>query len=436
MKKIVILGGGESGVGAAILAKVKGHPVFLSDSGTLKAAYREKLEKNNIPFEENNHDQARIFAADLIVKSPGIPDNTPLIKALTEAGIPVISEIEFAGKHTNSVILGITGSNGKTTTANLTYHLLKTGGFDVGLGGNIGHSFAEMVAVAPHEYYVLELSSFQLDGIEYFQPDVSVLLNITPDHLDRYDYKMENYIASKFRIMKNQEEEDVFIFNTEDKNIVDFLKNRELLPNSITVKMQTVDASKVSIDGEADFDLSNTTLKGIHNRFNAECAIHAALSQGVSGADIQRGLENFKNSPHRLEVIATIDGVTYINDSKATNVDSVYYALQAVEGPIVLIIGGVDKGNDYGAILPLIKEKVKGIVCLGIDNEKIKATFSTIIEKIVEADSMEMAINKSRNMAKSGDQILLSPACASFDLFKNYVDRGEQFTAITKGYES
>ncbi len=436
MKKIVILGGGESGVGAAILANVKGHPVFLSDSGTLKAVYREKLETNNIPYEENNHDRARIFEADLIVKSPGIPDNAPLIKALTEAGIPVISEIEFAGKHTNSVIIGITGSNGKTTTANLTYHLLKTAGFDVGLGGNIGHSFAEMVAVAPHEYYVLELSSFQLDGIEYFQPDVSVLLNITPDHLDRYDYKMENYIASKFRIIKNQEEEDVFIFNTEDKNIVDFLKNKELLPNGITVKMQTEDPSKISMDGEVEFDLTNTTLKGIHNRFNAECAIHAALSQGVSAADIQRGLEGFKNSPHRLEVIATIDGVTYINDSKATNVDSVYYALQAVEGPIVLIIGGVDKGNDYGAILPLIKEKVKGIVCLGIDNEKIKATFSTIVDEIVEADSMEMAIKKSCKMAKSGDQVLLSPACASFDLFKNYVDRGEQFTEIIKEFKS
>ena len=299
MKKIVILGGGESGVGAAILAKVKGHPVFLSDSGTLKAVYREKLETNNIPYEENNHDRARIFEADLIVKSPGIPDSAPLIKALTEAEIPVISEIEFAGKHTNSVIIGITGSNGKTTTANLIYHLLKTGGLDVGLGGNIGRSFAEMVAVAPHEYYVLELSSFQLDGIEYFQPDVAVLLNITPDHLDRYDYKMENYIASKFRIIKNQEEEDIFIFNTEDRNIVDFLKNTALLPNGITVKMQTEDATKISIDGEVDFDLTNTTLKGIHNRFNAECAIHAALSQGVSAENIQRGLMSFKNSPHR-----------------------------------------------------------------------------------------------------------------------------------------
>lgn len=434
MKKIVILGGGESGVGAAILAKVKGHPVFLSDSGTLKEVYREKLETNNIPYEENNHDQERIFSADLIVKSPGVPDKTPLIKALTESGIPIISEIEFAGKHTNSVIIGITGSNGKTTTANLTYHLLKTAGFDVGLGGNIGYSFAEMVAVTPHEYYVLELSSFQLDGIEYFQPDISILLNITPDHLDRYDYKMENYIASKFRIIKNQEEEDVFIYNEEDQNVISFLKEKELLPVPIKVKMITSDVTKISIDGGNDFDLSNTTLKGLHNRFNAECAIHAALSQGVSGEDIQRGLESFKNSPHRLEEVATIDGITYVNDSKATNVDSVYYALLAIEGPIVLIIGGVDKGNDYGAILSLVKEKVKGIVCLGIDNEKIKATFSTIVEKIVEADSMEKAIEASRKIAQSGDQVLLSPACASFDLFKNYVDRGEQFTEIVKSY--
>jgi len=433
MKKIVILGGGESGVGAAILAKTKGHPAFLSDSGTLKAAYREKLERNNIPYEENNHDQQRIFSADLIVKSPGIPDNVPLIKALMEAGIPIISEIEFAGKHTNAVIIGITGSNGKTTTANLTYHLLKTGGLDVGLGGNIGRSFAEMVAVAPHEYYVLELSSFQLDGIEYFQPDVSILLNITPDHLDRYDYKMENYIASKFRIIKNQQAEDIFIYNEEDKNITHFLKGKELLPVLIKVTMNSADDTKINTGEEHHFDLKKTSLKGLHNRFNAECAIHAALSQGVNKEDIQRGLETFKNSPHRLEVIATIDGITYINDSKATNVDSVYYALLATEGPIVLIIGGVDKGNDYGAIISLVKEKVKGIVCLGIDNEKIKVTFSMMVEKVVEADSMEMAIMESRKMAQSGDQILLSPACASFDLFKNYVDRGEQFTEIVRG---
>jgi len=432
----VILGGGESGVGAAILAKVKGHPVFLSDNGTLKEVYREKLETNNIPYEENNHDQETIFSADLIVKSPGIPDNTPLIKALTEAGIPVISEIEFAGKHTNAVIIGITGSNGKTTTANLAYHLLKTGGLDVGLGGNIGHSFAEMVAVAPHEYYVLELSSFQLDGIEYFQPDVSILLNITADHLDRYDYKMENYIASKFRIIKNQEEEDIFIYNEEDENISTFLEEKELLPILKMVKMSAVDASIVSIEGTGNFDLSKTILKGLHNRFNAECAIQAALSQDVSVEDIQRGLESFKNSPHRLEVVAIIDEVTYINDSKATNVDSVYYALLTVEGPIVLILGGIDKGNDYGAILPLVKEKVKGIVCLGIDNEKIKATFSSMVEEITEADSMEIAIEESRKMAEPGDQILLSPACSSFDLFKNYVDRGEQFTAIVKDYRS
>ncbi len=432
MKKIVILGGGESGVGAAILAKTKGHPVFLSDNGTLKAAYRKKLATNNIPYEENNHDQKRIFSADLIVKSPGIPDNAPLIKALTESGIPVISEIEFAGKHTNAVIIGITGSNGKTTTASLTYHLLKTAGLDVGLGGNIGRSFAEMVAVDPHEYYVLELSSFQLDGIEYFQPDVAVLLNITPDHLDRYDYKMENYIASKFRIIRNQEAEDIFIYNEEDKNIADFLKEKELLPDLIKVKMTSTDDTKITIDGSYHFDLSETSLKGLHSRFNAECAIHAALSQGVSGQDIQRGLETFKNEPHRLEVVASVDGVTYINDSKATNVDSVYYALLAVEAPIVLIIGGVDKGNDYGAIIPLVKEKVKGIVCLGVDNEKLKATFSTVVNKIAEADSMKAAIEKSRSMAQSGDQILLSPACASFDLFKNYVDRGEQFTEIVR----
>ena len=432
MKKIVILGRGESGVGAAILAKVKGHPVFLSDSGKLKATYREKLELNNIPYEENNHDRAKIFAADLIVKSPGIPDSAPLIKALTEDGIPVISEIEFAGKHTNSVIIGITGSNGKTTTANLTYHLLKAGGLDVGLGGNIGRSFAKMVVAEPHDIYVLELSSFQLDGIEYFQPDISILLNITPDHLDRYDYKMENYIDSKFRIIKNQEAEDVFIYNIEDQNIADFIDEKEILPKRIGVRISSSNASNISVHEVADFDLTNTTLKGLHNRFNAECAIHAAISQGVSAEDIQEGLNSFKNSPHRLEVVATIDGITYINDSKATNVDSVYYALLAVRNPIILIIGGVDKGNDYGQIIELVKEKVKGIVCLGIDNEKIKLTFSGVVEEITEADSMKKAIKKSRKMAKVGDQVLLSPACASFDLFKNYEDRGEQFTKLVR----
>lgn len=432
MKKIVILGGGESGAGAAILAKEKGHPVFLSDSGTLKATYRRKLELKNIPFEENNHNKEKIFAADLIVKSPGIPDRAPLVKALTEAGIPIISEIEFAGKHTNSVIIGITGSNGKTTTANLTYHLLKTGGLDVGLGGNIGRSFAEMVAVDPHEIYVLELSSFQLDGIEYFQPDISILLNITPDHLDRYDYKMENYIDSKFRLIKNQEEEDVFIYNVEDENIVDFINEKEIIPKRIGVRISASDSTKISVNEGVDFDLSNTTLKGLHNRFNAECAIHAAISQGVNTEDVQEGLNSFKNSPHRLEVVATIDGITYINDSKATNVDSVYYALLTVQNPIILIVGGVDKGNDYGQIIELVKEKVKGIVCLGIDNEKIKATFSEIVEEITEANSMEMAIMKSRKMAMTGDQVLLSPACASFDLFKNYEDRGEQFTKLVR----
>jgi len=276
------------------------------------------------------------------------------------------------------------------------------------------------------------LSSFQLDGIEYFQPDISILLNITPDHLDRYDYKMENYIDSKFRLIKNQEEEDVFIYNVEDENIVDFINEKEIIPKRIGVRISASDSTKISVNEGVDFDLSNTTLKGLHNRFNAECAIHAAISQGVNTEDVQEGLNSFKNSPHRLEVVATIDGITYINDSKATNVDSVYYALLTVQNPIILIVGGVDKGNDYGQIIELVKEKVKGIVCLGIDNEKIKATFSEIVEEITEANSMEMAIMKSRKMAMTGDQVLLSPACASFDLFKNYEDRGEQFTKLVR----
>jgi len=435
MKKIVVLGGGESGVGAALLAQEKGHPVFVSDAGTLKLKYREVLEKNNIPYEENAHTKKKIFEADLIVKSPGIPDQTDLIQELQKEKIPVISEIEYAGKHTNAIIIGITGSNGKTTTTNLTYHLLKAGGMDVGMGGNIGRSFAEMIATEPHEIYVLELSSFQLDGIDYFQPDVAILLNITPDHLDRYDYKMEQYVAAKFRIIKNQEAEDVFIYNGDDERINVWLTKSTLAPRGIVVNNDTSKKGTKLIVNELEFDLKKSGLKGPHNRFNASCAIHAALLQNVSQTDIQQGLDTFINAPHRLQEVAIIDEVTYINDSKATNTDAVYHALLSMEQPTVLIIGGVDKGNDYSVLLPLAKEKVTALICLGNNNEKIKAAFKEVVNHIEETTSMKEAIDKAQAFAKNGETILLSPACASFDLFKNYIDRGEQFIEAVHNLE-
>lgn len=427
MKKIVVLGGGESGVGAALLAQKKGHPVLVSDAGTLQQKYRDLLEKNNIPYEENIHTVEKVFEADLIIKSPGIPDQAELIQELLKKDIPVISEIEYAGKHTNSIIIGITGSNGKTTTTKLTHHLLKAGGLDAGIGGNIGRSFAEMIATEPHEIYVLELSSFQLDGIAYFQPDIAILLNITPDHLDRYDYKMEKYIASKFKIIQNQESEDIFIYNGDDERISTWLTSNTLSPRAIVVKERKGESGTKLTVNELTFDLEKSGLKGPHNHFNASCAIHAALLQNVSQADIQHGLDTFTNSPHRLQEVAVIEGISYINDSKATNTDAVYHALLAMEEPTVLIIGGVDKGNDYSVLLPLIKEKITALICLGKDNEKIKKAFGNAVDHIAETTSMKAAVHKAQAFAKKGETVLLSPACASFDLFKNYIDRGEQF---------
>jgi UDP-N-acetylmuramoylalanine--D-glutamate ligase len=431
MKKIVILGAGESGVGAALLAKQKGFDVFVSDKSDIKENFKKELIEAQIPYESGQHTEGVILSAHEIIKSPGIPDKAPLIQAAKAKGISIIGEIEFAYRYIDkSKIIAITGSNGKTTTTSLTYHLLKTAGLDVAVGGNIGKSFARLLAEEETHYiYVLELSSFQLDDIKTFQPYIAMLLNITPDHLDRYDYKMQNYVASKFRITKNQTEDDIFIFNKDDKEIKAFMDKNAIQANEWDISTH--------FEGDilrGRFDMTKTPLKGPHNYFNASCAIAAAIVCGVGDTKIQQGLETFKNAPHRLEFVATIEGIEFINDSKATNVDSVYWALRAMSKPTVLILGGQDKGNDYTQILALVKEKVIGVVAMGIDNQKIMDFFKTNID----TKSIKEALDKSIEIAKKylqdnkgenteGVTILLSPACASFDLFKNYEDRGEQF---------
>lgn len=429
--KVVVLGAGESGVGAALLAKQNNQEVFVSDRGAIKEKYKQELIENDIPFEENNHSEKKIFEASEIIKSPGIPDKVDLIQRLIKAGIPVISEIEYAYKHTNATLVAITGSNGKTTTTNLTYHLLKTANFDVAVGGNVGYSFARLLTENLHRIYVLELSSFQLDGIVNFRPNIAILLNITPDHLDRYEYKMENYVASKFRIMSNQQEQDHFIFNKEDKNILSYLKNEKPKANLLEVNGVKVNKDQLIVNDLA-FDLSACSLKGKHNMFNATCAIKAALQLGAKPEDIQKGLNSFQNAPHRLESVCITNGVEYINDSKATNVDAVYFALDAMTKPIVWVVGGIDKGNDYSLIMELVKSKVKAIVCLGADNSKIFEAFSTHVKVIKETRVAEDAVEVATNYAEHGDVVLLSPACSSFDLFKNYEERGDLFRAAAK----
>lgn len=433
---IVILGAGESGTGAAILAQKLGYDVFVSDFGPIKAEYRQELKEKNIPFEENRHTRDRIFAADEIIKSPGIPDTAALIQDLNRAEVPVISEIEFASRHTTATVIGITGSNGKTTTTNLTYHLLHTAGFSVAMGGNVGYSFARLVAENSADLFVLELSSFQLDGIVEFQPHIATLLNITPDHLDRYDYQMANYIRSKFRIIDNQTKDDLFIYNGGDKNILDFLKDKTLSQKEQAVVGDNYSAPWLTVDQEHRFDMSRCSLMGPHNRFNACCAILAALSLGADPVAIQKGLDTVVNTPHRLELVATIDGVEYINDSKATNVDAVYYALKSMEKPVVWIAGGTDKGNDYSILEDLVKEKVSYLICLGLDNRKLIETYSDFGFPIVEVRTAEAAVDKARTVAKAGDVALLSPACASFDLFDNYAARGDLFKAAVKKLEA
>lgn len=426
-KYVAILGSGESGVGAALLAKSKGHKVFVSDKSIISEKYKKELIENAIPYEEGDHNFDRILQADEIIKSPGIPDKVLIVKAALERGIPVISEIEFAARYAKDVIIiGITGSNGKTTTTKLTYHLLQTAGLEVAMGGNVGYSFARLLTETPKKYYVLEISSFQLDNIVDFRPNISMILNITPDHLDRYDYKLENYTSSKFRIIENQRAEDIFLYNVDNENISNRLKDIKLTPKGVAISEDMIKDELLQVE-KSTYDMSRTPLKGKHNFMNTLFAIYTAKTLGVTDEAIQRGLETFINAPHRMELVATIDGVDYINDSKATNVDSVFYALQAMTKPIVWIVGGQDKGNDYEPLLPFVKEKVKAIVAMGVDNSKIIDVFVEMIDDIIETGSAKEAVETAKELAESGDVVLLSPACASFDLFKNYEDRGNQF---------
>ena len=442
MKRLVILGGGESGVGTAILGKQKGWEVFLSDKGSLKPHYRETLNKEGIQWEEGTHTEEKILSADVIMKSPGIPDKAPIIKKAHEKGIAVISEIEFASQYTDSLIVGITGSNGKTTTTLLTHHIFKEAGLQVGLGGNIGYSFAELVATENPPYYVLEISSFQLDGIEHFAPHIAVLLNITPDHLDRYDYKFENYINSKFRIAMNQTENDYLIYDADDEVITQWLSTHtiksKLIPFSIEKELPQgafLKDNKIYIMLEnqtTEIDVEEISLRGKHNIKNTMAASVAARLVNIRNNSLRESLKGFKGAPHRLEEVKVVEGVTYVNDSKATNVNSVFYALDTIKTPIVWIVGGQDKGNDYNSLLPYVHEKVRAIVCLGVDNTPIIQSFYNTIGTLVETRSMDEAVKLAQGFAQEGDTILLSPACASFDLFKNYEERGDLFKAAVQ----
>ena len=443
--RIVILGGGESGVGAAILAKDKGFDVFLSDSGSIPAHYKEQLDKEGIPYEEGGHTESLILNASEVVKSPGIPPTAPLMQKITALGIPVISEIEFAGRFTDAKMVCITGSNGKTTTTLLTYHILKNAGINVGLAGNVGKSLALQVARDPHDVYVIELSSFQLENMYDFKANIAVMLNITPDHMDRYDYKMQNYINAKFRIIRNQTPEDTFIFWQDDPVITAQLKSikteAKLYPFSEHFE-QNADAY-VDENGELVLHTTHTSLTmprkelslhGLHNLYNSMAAGLSACLLDIKNDVIRHALEDFDGVEHRLEYVDTIKGVRYINDSKATNVNSCWYALESMPESrnTVLILGGKDKGNDYTEIEPLVERKVKAIVCMGKDNKKLLDFFSGKVPEIYDTHSIEEAVDTCASIATDGDTVLLSPCCASFDLFKSYEDRGEQFKATVK----
>ena len=442
VENLVILGGGESGLGTAILGKKKRYSVFVSDNGKISDKYKEVLEHNEIDWEEEGHSEDRILKADLVMKSPGIPDSAPLIRKLVERGIPVISEIEFAARYTDAMIIGITGSNGKTTTTMLTNHILKAGGLKVGMAGNIGDSFAKMVAEKHYSHYVLEISSFQLDGIIDFKPHIAVITNITPDHLDRYDYKFDDYIASKFRIAENQTKDDFLIYNADDEVIVDWLQKHPVSSKLISFSLnQEFEEGAYLKDNKIQITLDNNTmeietdtlaLEGRHNVMNTMAAATAARLIKIRKQTIRECVQHFQGAPHRLEKVLKIHHVQYINDSKATNVNSTYYALESVKSPTVWIVGGVDKGNDYKPLMPFVREKVKAIICLGIDNSKIIDVFGNVVDLLVETYSMEEAVKVAYKVAERGDTVLLSPACASFDLFKNYEDRGNQFKNAIK----
>ncbi|HRG59463.1 MAG TPA: UDP-N-acetylmuramoyl-L-alanine--D-glutamate ligase [Bacteroidia bacterium] len=435
--KIAILGAGESGVGSAVLAAKQGYDVLLSDSGTIKDKYKKVLVDNKINFEENKHDEAWILSANEVIKSPGIPDKAPLIVKLNQQGTPVISEIEFAARYTNATLIGITGTNGKTTTTLLTYHLLTKAGLNVGLAGNIGKSFALQVAENNFDYYVLELSSFQLDGMFKVRLNIAVLLNITPDHLDRYNYELQNYVDSKFRIIQNQTESDCFIYCHDDellmKHFNKFNTQAKLLPFSLHQKFEDgayIENENLIINHNHNiFSMSihDLALQGKHNQYNSMAAGLSARVLEVRKEIIRESLEDFVNVEHRLEFVAKVHGIEFINDSKATNVNSTWYALESMNNPVVWIVGGQDKGNDYGMLMNLVKDKVKAIVCLGKDNTKIHKAFKDVVSLIEDASTAEEAVKKAYRLGKKGDSVLLSPACASFDLFENYEDRGHQF---------
>ena len=436
--KLVILGGGESGTGAAILGKQKGWEVFLSDKSPLKDIYKEELMAAGIRWEEGQHTESEILSADCIIKSPGIPHKVPIIQQAKAKGIEIISEIEFASRYTNAKIIAITGSNGKTTTTSLIYHLLEQAGLSVGVGGNIGNSFAYMVAKEPKEYYVLEISSFQLDDITSFRPHIALLLNITPDHLDRYNYEFQNYIDAKMRITEFQQAADFLIYDADDpvtaQEIGKGQVKAQLLPFSLEKTFErgawSLDEKNMYVNVNQNiFEMStkDLTIKGKHNLKNAMGATMVAKLLNVRNENIRNSLMTFQGVPHRLEFVREVEGVRYINDSKATNVNSVYYALDSMEEGLVWIVGGQDKGNDYTPLIPYVSKKVKAIVCLGLDNQKIIQTFQSIVPTIIETHSMEDAVQVGRGLSQEGDTVLLSPACASFDLFQSYEDRGNQF---------
>jgi UDP-N-acetylmuramoylalanine--D-glutamate ligase len=401
------------------------YDVFVSDGGKIADRYKQILIENEIPFEEGSHNFEILSNVVLVLKSPGVPEGSQVMTKIRALGLKVISEIEFASLHYKGTVLAVTGSNGKTTTSGLLYHLLKCAGLDVMLGGNYGDSFAEILVDNNPDYMVLEVSSFQLDDIELFKPHISILLNITPDHLDRYEYKMENYVASKFRINMNQSNDDYFILNHDDLEINNFRKHNVLKGNIIEIGQSGLEKGLPSKDGEI-FEL---TIKGSHNLFNAACAVEACRLIGMDEDKIALGLSTFKNLPHRLESFAMINEVEFVNDSKATNVDSVFYALGAMDKPVIWIAGGTDKGNDYAPIMELVQDKVKALVCMGLDNQKLQSTFENQVAKIISCNSLADAVMNAIRLAEKGDVVLLSPACASFDLFKNYIDRGDQFKA-------
>lgn len=437
MKRLVILGGGESGVGTAILGKQKGYDVLVSDFGKIKENYKEILAINGIKWEDEKHTEATILQADIVMKSPGIPDKTPIIKKLLEKGVPVISEIEFAYPFTNATTIGITGSNGKTTTTMLTYHILKQAGLNVGLAGNIGQSFAWQVAENKFDVYVLELSSFQLDGTINYKPHIAIITNLSPDHLDRYNYDYKQYIASKFQITKNQTENDYLIIDDDDIEIRKYLQNHQIKAKVIGFSLQenlseggSIKENKLNniINNKLfTMPINELALEGKHNIKNAMAATTVAQLMKIRKNTLRESLSNFQGVEHRLEKVLKIQGVQYINDSKATNVNAVFFALDSMTAPTVWIVGGVDKGNDYNELMPLVREKVKSIICLGVENEKLFQSFQDVVDVMIETTSMTEAVKIAEKMAEKGDTVLLSPANASFDLFENYQDRGNQF---------